>query len=345
MFIQKNFSLKNILQFTGHHFIWLIPYVTVVVLIEHYLEWEWTRLPWQPIAVIGTAVAFYLGFKNNQSYDRLWEARKVWGAIVNSSRGWGSYVGGFVTNQFTSVTQTEEELKNVKQRLIYRHIAWLYALRDQLLQPTPWEHISQRGTVGQFANARREKFGLGLVQDQLDIEVVKKMLPENEQLRLLASKNVATQIVNQQSEDLKELRAADLIDDFRHMELQKVLYDFYVHQGKLERIKKFPLPRQYGSMSFALVAIFIAVLPFGLVPLFETMGKIGFWTSIPLTVVTAWVYLVMELVGDYSENPFEGTGNDIPMLSLCRTIEIDLREMLGEEDLPAPIKAKKGVLM
>lgn len=58
-----------------------------------------------------------------------------------------------------------------------------------------------------------------------------------------------------------------------------------------------------------------------------------------------WVYLMMELVGDYSENPFEGLGNDIPMLSLCRTIEIDLREMLGESNLTQPIEAKNGLLM
>ena len=54
---------------------------------------------------------------------------------------------------------------------------------------------------------------------------------------------------------------------------------------------------------------------------------------------------MMELVGDYSENPFEGLGNDIPMLSLCRTIEIDLLEMLGETDLPEPIKPINDVLM
>jgi putative membrane protein len=55
--------------------------------------------------------------------------------------------------------------------------------------------------------------------------------------------------------------------------------------------------------------------------------------------------MMMELVGDYSENPFEGLGNDIPMLSLCRVIEIDLREMLGETDLPPAIQPVNGILM
>ena len=76
------------------------------------------------------------------------------------------------------------------------------------------------------------------------------------------------QIIDKQSQTLKELREKDLIDDFRHMELQQILNDFYTHQGKCERIKKFPLPRQYGSISFIFVGIFIVLLPFGMIPLY-----------------------------------------------------------------------------
>lgn len=333
------------MQFSGHHFIWLFPMVTTVALIQRYSGLTWVIIPWQPIAVIGTAVAFYLSFKNNQAYDRIWEARKIWGAIVNSSRAWGSYVKGFVSNQFTAPNIAPEELAALRKKLIYRHIGWLYTLRSQLLVPTPWEHISQKGPVAKFARKRRETSGVGLVADEVTKSELKQFLPEEEHDRLINYKNTATQIVDQQSEDLRELRSRNLIDDFRQMEMQKLLYDFYVHQGKLERIKKFPLPRQYGSMSFVLVGIFIALLPFGVIPLFSAMGTIGTWIAIPLTVLVAWVFLVMELVGDYSENPFEGTANDIPMLSLCRTIEIDLREMLGETDLPRPIEAQNGILM
>jgi putative membrane protein len=53
----------------------------------------------------------------------------------------------------------------------------------------------------------------------------------------------------------------------------------------------------------------------------------------------------MEIIGDYTENPFEGMANDVPMLSLCRTIEIDLRQMLGEKSLPKPVEIVNGVLM
>ena len=101
------------------------------------------KIPWLPLSVIGVAVAFYIGFKNNQSYERLWEARKIWGAIVNSSRAWGSNVRAYVTDQFSVINYSEEELYAIKRRLIYRHMAWLYAHRSQLLLSTPWEHINQ----------------------------------------------------------------------------------------------------------------------------------------------------------------------------------------------------------
>ncbi|MEZ4980386.1 MAG: bestrophin family ion channel [Saprospiraceae bacterium] len=145
--------------------------------------------------------------------------------------------------------------------------------------------------------------------------------------------------------DLRELREKGLIEDFRHMEMMNVLYHFYEHQGKCERIKKFPLPRQYANMSFYFVGIFISLLPFSMIPEMMKMGEWALWLSILITMLIGWIYVVMETVGDYSENPFQGMANDIPMLSLCRVIEIDLREMLGETDLPPAIEAKKGILM
>ena len=345
MFVKKNFSLKNVFQFTGHHLTWLVPMMTFFSVLFFYTDIQWLKIPWQPIAVVGTAVAFYIGFKNNQSYDRIWEARKVWGAIVNSSRAWGMYINGFVTDQFTETKRGEEELHGTRKKLIYRHIAWLYALRRQLLVPTQWEHISQKGMVGTYARRRRKYWGIGLIENEITEEELICFLPREEYDRLIAAKNTATQIINQQSLDLRELRKESIIEDFRHMELEKILYDFYIHQGKLERIKKFPFPRQYAGMSFIFVGIFIAILPLGLTPLFLNMGFAGFIISILANMLVAWVFLVMELVGDYSENPFEGSGNDIPMYSLCRTIEIDLREMLGETELPPAVEPKNDVLM
>lgn len=345
MYIEKNFGFRNVLKFTGRHILLLTIWATAVTCLYELTHWKWLAVPWLPISVIGTAVAFYIGFKNNQAYDRLWEARKIWGAIVNSSRAWGSTVSAFTGNHFREGNLTNNELHQLRQRLIYRHIGWLYALRNQLLIPTTWEHINQGKHVAKLAKKRHEEFGTGLYKDSVTEIELKKFLPAIEYDRLINYKNTATQIINEQSLDLNELRDEHTIDDFRHMELQNILNDFYVHQGKCERIKKFPLPRQYGSTSIIFVGIFILLLPFGMANEFHQLNESLVWLAIPFTVLVAWVYLMMELVGDYSENPFEGLGNDIPMLSLCRVIEIDLREMLGETDLPPNIEPINGVLM
>lgn len=345
MYIKKNFSFFDVINFTGRHIFWLTLWMSVAVGIYEYFHFDWLKISWLPISLIGTAVAFYVGFKNNQAYDRLWEARKIWGGIINASRSWGTAIKSFSTNQFRESDLDDSALHTIRKRMIYRHIAWLYTLRNQLLIPTPWEHISQGKHTAKRTAKRKEELGVGLFKDGITEVELREFLPADEYERLINFKNTATQILDHQSMDLRKLREDDTIEDFRHMELQAFITEFYALQGKCERIKKFPLPRQYGSMSWIFILIFIFLLPWGMVNEFHDLSKFGPLVSIPFSVVVAWVFVTMELVGDYSENPFEGLGNDIPMLALCRTIEIDLREMLGETDLPPGIEAVDGVLM
>jgi len=345
MFIQKNFGIKGLIAFSGHHMIWITLWAIGYAAAYEFANLKWLTIPWVPLAVIGTAVAFYVGFKNNSAYDRMWEARKIWGGIVNNSRTWGSNVIAMINNQFTEKDYSDLELKSIHNRLIYRQIGWLYALRSQLLIPIPWEHIRQGWQVGKMTQRRLKRFGVGLFQDEITEIELKNFLPKDELEEMINFQNTATQIINRQSQDLTELRGKDLIEDFRQTKLQAILDDFYTYQGQCERIKKFPLPRQYGNMSFIFVGIFIFLLPLGMISEFAKMGQYGVWLSVPFTIIVGWVYLMMELVGDYTENPFEGLGNDIPMLALCRTIEIDLKEMLKEDQIPPAVEAKRGVLM
>lgn len=344
MIIQRSIKLPQLIKWSGHHIVWLLGWASLVAGLYDLKIIDFA-LPWVPASIIGTAVAFYVGFKNNSAYDRMWEARKIWGAIVNSSRTWGMFVDGFVSNLFADKKLSEKEIHIHKKRLIYRHIGWLYALRSQLLVSTPWEHINQ-GFFYRIAARRYQKYyGIGLVADEVTQTELKNYLPPDEHDRLVNNVNTATQIINEQSRDLAKIREVGLIEDFRHMEMSNVLSDFYAHQGKAERIKKFPLPRQYANLSRIFIGIFILMLPFTLIPMLMDIGNWGYAISIIITAMISWIYIMMEIVGDYSENPFQGMANDIPMLSLCRTIEIDLREMLGEKDLPLPIEAKKGILM
>ena len=345
MIVSKNFVTARTLFFTFMRLKGMMIFTVVVALLYHF-EIIKVNLPWLPLSVIGTAVAFYVGFKNNQSYDRLWEARKIWGGIVNDSRTWGMMVDSYVSNLFTETDKSDEELHEIKQGLIYRHIAWLYQHRRQLLVPTPWEHVSQDTERGASLKRTVQKRGAGLFDRQNGKVDMEHFLSSEEFERISKNKNSATQIINEQSRALRALREEDVIDDFRHMEMENILKSFYTLQGKNERIKKFPLPRQYANMSRIFVFIFMALLPFSMLPtLMVEGGDYGLLIGVPVTILIAWVYFMMEGVGDFSENPFQGVLWDIPMLSLCRTIEIDLREMLKESDLPDPVQAHDNTLM
>ncbi|NOQ75824.1 MAG: hypothetical protein GQ574_27715 [Crocinitomix sp.] len=340
MYVQRVFNPIAILGFSIVPLLAFTAYAALITYLYAYLDFEWLKIPWVPLTLVGIAVAFYIGFKNNSAYDRTWEARKIWGGIVNSSRSWGTMVSGFVTNEFAETKLTEAELTAHKKRLIYRHIAWTYRLKRQLRVLKEWEHDAR-------LNIRYRKHIEKLFPTADPESELAQFLADKEVLEILSKKNSCTQLIHKQSEELKELKAMGLIDDFRHMELQGLLTEFYTLQGKCERIKNFPLPRQYASLSIYFVYIFIFLLPLGLLSTFDNsdLDPIMIWGVVPFTSLIGWVFWMMEGVGDYAENPFENLAFDVPMTALTRTIEIDLREMLGETDLPPSIGPKDGFII
>jgi len=327
-----------IVEFAWKYIILFTLWATIIFYFFHLMEhWGYQiAFPYEPLGTIGIAVAFYLGFKNSQSYDRFWEGRKIWGSIVNSSRTWGMYTIDFVTNLHATNQVSEEELKAIRQRIIYRHIAWLHGLRL---------HLRQQSTFSKNYKSRMNKYLSGRPdQAQWDREVA-PCLDQKEYEFLIARVNTPAQIIKKQSEEVLKLRERGLIDDFRHMEMMRILEEFYNLQGKCERIKSTPLPRQYAFFGRLFVIIFLILLPVGLVGLFSQMGHSFMWLAIPFNVIISWVFITMELVGDSSEDPFEGYVNDVPMTALSVTIERDLRDMLLETDLPPSTQAVEGVLM
>jgi putative membrane protein len=339
MITRKNMSVSSILAFSGHHFYWLTAWMLSVTALYYFTGWSILRMPALPLTLIGTAVAFYVGFKNNQSYDRLWEARKIWGAIINHSR-----ILGTLTKNLHSAGGNTEDSSPQRKEIIFRHIAYLYQLRSQLLQPTQWEHMSLGIGIGTF-NIRRQNVINALFAQDLQEIASRNYLSDKEKASLEGFANKATHLLDTQTAAVQNLFQTREINMMQQMELQNAINSFYQEQGKAERIKRFPLPRQYGSFSFVFVAIFVFLLPFGLLGIISPLGKELVWMTVPAGVIVGWVYVVMEMIGDYSENPFEGLHNDIPMLSICRTIEIDLLQMLGETDVPGPIVVKDHILM
>ncbi|MGQ3014365.1 MAG: bestrophin family protein, partial [Flavobacteriales bacterium] len=204
--------------------------------------------------------------------------------------------------------------------------------------------IRLRWKFGSFNRKRRERF-LERYREELN-EIAGRPYLDPEELKSLENfTNKATQLLDTQTRQLQSLFEKKAINQMQQVSLQDVLNGFYDEQGKAERIKNFPFPRKFASFSFVFVCIFVFLLPFGIVAEFSKLGDMFIWLSVPVGMIVGWVYVVMEMIGDYSENPFEGLHNDIPMLALCRTIEIDLLQMLGEKDIPAPIQPKEHVLL
>ncbi|MBC8073107.1 MAG: multidrug transporter [Deltaproteobacteria bacterium] len=292
-------------------------------------------VPWAPLAIVGTAVAFMTGFKGNTAYARLWEARQIWGGIVNASRSWAMFVQHYV-----ALPEPEAELDAVRLRLVHRHLAWITALRYQLREPRAWETMH----LPHNAEYRARTYTLPEAAMSIDAALATR-LDADELARVLSKKNRATHVIALQAAALHAVADRGALTEFRHSEMMQALSVLYEHQGRCERIKNFPYPRQYSTINRIFVWTFIALLPFGLAPEFRELGEIERWLAVPLGALVAWVFHTMDKIGSSSENPFEGGPNDVPMTAMSRAIEIDLLEMFDASDIPPAIAPINDILM
>jgi len=316
MYTNRKYPFKGMMKWTRRDIYKFIIIGAVPVYLFKGLGFYWLHLPWLPIGVVGTAVAFIVSFKNNASYDRLWEARKIYGGIVNGSRSW-------------EPSKTDKADQEFLARLEIREF----------------------------------KYSL---EEELEGYVSKEELKE-----ILSKKNKQSACLKLQSKQLHKLKDAGLIEDFRHMEMQGMMTEFFTLQGKVERIKNFPYPRQFATLNYYFVWIFILLLPLGMMHEFEQIGhevvsaihehmkvhtspvhdvvefvgKNFIWFTIPFTVIVSWIFHTMERIGENTENPFEGNGNDIPITTMSRGIEIDMRQMIDDdaELIPAPIETQFNI--
>ena len=338
MLTKKRYSIKEMLYWTRGEII--IYSILMIILIALYDIFNFTflRLPWTPVALIGTAVAFIIGFQNSAAYGRIWEARKIWGGIVNSSRTFAMKTIAMVTNEYTNDPVSKEQLAELKQILIYRHIAWLTALRHAMRQPKSWEVFEEERTNREWTQRVHIPEKVFSLEDDLF-----HYLSAEEWEYVMSKSNKSTALLFLQSKNLKDLKESGIIWEFSFLELENLLEELFTLQGKTERIKNFPYPRQYATLSYMFVRIFMILLPFGLIPAFgdiglkivenfPTIGKYFIWLGVPFCTAVAWVFHTMERIGRVGENPFEGSANDVPISTIARGIEIDIRQMLDEED-------------
>jgi len=331
----KSYKTFEFIFWTRRNIFWPLIIGIAATALYQLLDFKWLAIPWTAVALLGTATAFIVGFKNLQTYNRTWEARQIWGAVISNSRAWGIMCRDFIDD------------KERSKELIYRHFAWLTALRYQLRANKEWE------TVTKSHNAEyRKYYSIPENESSLEEELA-KYISMDELKYILSTNNRAGQFLSLQGKTVKDIYDQGVIDNLKFADMHKAVRDFFEHQGKSERIKNFPYPRQYATINVFFVKMFCFLLPFGMLGEFDKLNKgiTGFlqgnmvWLVVPFSVLISWVYTSLEQVGESTENPFEGNANDVPISQMSRAAEIDMREMLGETDLPPALQPQNNIIL
>lgn len=255
-------------------------------------------LPLQLATVLGSGISLLLAFNISQSYDRWWEARKVWGAIINDSRSLVLQATGFLSPAALPASGTEPVL----QALAYRQIGWCYSLGQAL-----------RGLDG----------SAGLAPYLSPEELAYLSAHTNKPLALLAL----------HTRQLQGLYREGALTAFQHVQLDATLVRLCDAQGRAERIRGTVFPSSYRRLIHFFIYLFLGTLSLSLL---ETIGN---W-EVPLLLTIATTYFLLERTARYLQDPFSNRPTDTPVTALARTVEINLRQLLGETDVPAPLPAE-----
>ncbi|MEZ2348769.1 bestrophin family protein [Terriglobus sp. RCC_193] len=296
-------QLRRLLEYVGMPLLLLFLWDGVIVLLYKVAHWDWVALPHLPLALLGSSIGLIVAFRNNSSYGRWWEARTIWGGIVNNSRSWARQVLTAIAPQKEA---EREAVRTMQVRMVYLQIAWVHALRQQLRGLPPLDELHG-------------------------------VLTEDDLMELKEQKNVAFTLQLWQGDLARRVLENDWVDSLQWSSLDGTLNDLIDLQGASERIKNTPMPKQYDFYPQLFVKIFCLLLPLGLVQ------NMGWFTPLGSTIV-GFIFIALDKIGRDLEDPFNNTIYDIPLTSMCRTIEINLRQSLGERSLPAAAEPVHGVL-
>lgn len=262
----------------------LVVSLTVLFLTERYVIFM-PEMPLTIPAFIGTAISILLSFGISQSYDRWWEARKIWGSIVNDSRS--------LVIQLQTLTKNGDEEKI--KLIALRQIAWCYSLGQSLRGLNPIENL--------------EKF------------ISKEELTEIEQ-----HQNKPLAMLQLHGGNIKELRDGGQLDAFSQIQLDQTLTRLCDAQGKAERIKSTVFPVTYRLFLHGTIYLFVITLAVSLRVdgLFET----------PLLLAISSAFFLLEKSATHMQDPFENRPTDTPMTAIARTIEINIKQLIKDKDIP-----------
>lgn len=279
MLLNKQISIWYFVNQIKYQITLIICFAIFVGFLDIHPWLENVLLPLPITAILGTAVSLLLAFRTSQSYDRWWEARKVWGAIVNDSRTFTRQIIQFIPEN------KQDEIKTFAER----QIIWTFALGESLRK----QPLSEK------------------VKDYISIHKID-------------ATNIPNAIIDEHSKQLKRLAKENILSEFQVMQLTTTLTNFCNSMGMCERIKNTVFPRAYSLLLHSLIYVFTLLLPFGL-----DDSKII--VEIALTILIPIIFISIEKTAILMQDPFENSPVDIPVTALAQTIEINVRQMLGEK--------------
>ena len=283
--------------------------------IDKFLPLKHTSLPSLPLGVLITAMSIFLAFQINQCYDRWWEARRLWGQLINVSRSLGRQITTLLTDKRFSSIPDEKEAAKFHRDLVYRHLAYVNTLRIALrsggkLSATDWQFLAQ-------------------------------FLADAEILELKSAINVPAQLLQKQGKVIGALVGKEWGEQQILLQLDDSLNLLCDIQGGCERIKRTAFPDRFNFHTRVFVWLLAILIPFSLIESDQHFDVVAMVTETML----AFIFVTIERLGAELRDPFENRANDTPMSAICRIIEIDLRQQLGETLVPPPLEPVKGVLM
>lgn len=310
MILRRNINPFTAIRYSWKNILFSTIAATAAFLSEVYLD-RLIIVPVAIVAILGTALSIILGFKTSSAYERWWEARKIWGGIVNESRTLARQVLTIVDPKHVP----PELLANSKQ-VVMRQLAWINALRLQLR---------------------------GVSEVALWQKAVAPFLSEDEFSLIMKKTNKVTWLAMLQGDQIKELEARKDLDTFSYIQMDDTLTRLTDLQGKSERIKSTPLPRPYEYYTHTFLNMFVLIFPFGIVDTLHELNEI--YLVFPITILVGWMFYQIYILGKVLSNPFDNMKTDVALDAICRTVEVDLLEIVESENVPEPLKPVKGVLM
>ena len=319
MLVRRNLNWIVIFHYTWKSMTYYIILAIVVYLLHDYFKIWQLHIPFSAISAMSTALAIFLGFKTSNAYERWWEARQIWGSLVNYSRAWARQVKTMIIPENVLETEAAKELQH---QLVYRHIGFVHALRVFLRKTHSYNHQGQEE----------------IYEEPNEYSDTVAFLSPSEYEVFLHRRNAPNYLLELQGKDLRTAYDQGWLTDYRFVKLEETLVEFNNIQGRSERIKNTPFPRQYSFFSRVFVFIHASLLPFVFV---EELR----WACIPVSVLISFVFLALDLIGERSEDPFENRLEDVPLTALSLTIETDLKEQWGDPELPAKHRAPGGIVL